>query len=130
MIDFLLTAMGLCFCPNDDKIEKKGTLLNSTCTSFGTRCSAGSSSSVIQYSYWVNESGARLILSIPEKEAIKNNTLFNLLNNKTSLTLNETLVLPNEVCSSLRLSKDYALPIGIYRIKSQFNNFLIYLINE
>lgn len=130
MLVFLLTAVGLSFYPNDDKIEKKGTLLNSSCTGFGTRCSALTSSSDIQYSYWVNELGARLILSIPQKEASKNNTLFDLLNNKVSLILNEPLVLPHNICDLLRVSKDYTLPIGNYKIKNQFGNYLIYLINE
>ena len=127
MLVFLLTALGLSFYPNDDKIEKKGTLLNSSCTGFGTRCNALTTSTAIQYSYWINELGVRLILSIPQKEASKNNTLFDLLNNKTSLTLNEPLVLPHDVCDVLRLSKEYTLPVGNYKIKNQFGNYLIYL---
>ena len=130
MLEFLLTVVGLCFCPNDDKIEKKGTLLNSTCTGFGTRCSAVTSSAVLQYSYWVNESGARLILVVTEKEAATNPLINGLVKNKKMLELKEPIILPSDVCSKLQLSTGYAIPVGNYTIQYQNNEYRIYLIPE
>lgn len=130
MIGVVIMAIGLCMHPMPDKIEKKGTLLNSSCTAFGIRCNAESVSNSLQYSFWVNEPEARLVLSIPEKEALKNSTLYNLLNNKTSLELSEPLELPSDIGKLLRVSLGYSIPIGRYTIKYQTNNFLIYLMNE
>lgn len=130
MIGLMIMLMGIHGNDGFDKIEKKGTLLNSSCSAFGVRCNAEASGGSLQYSYWVNELGGRLIVSIPEKEAMKNSTLYNLLKNKTSIELKEALELPSDICERLQLLKGWSIPVGNYTIKYQTNNFLIYLMIE
>lgn len=112
----------LCF----DKIEKKGTLLNTTCSTFGTRCSQVSMNNV-QYTYWVNELGAQLILVLPEKEVLNNGVLNGLLVNKKMLELKEPFVLPPDVCSKLHVATGYTISTGLYRIHYFNSSYRIYL---
>lgn len=116
--------------PVPDKIEKQGTLLNSTCSLFGTRCTAGGKNVLVQYAYLVNEPGAKLSIQVSEKEAIKNQSLYMLLHNKTYIELNEPLIIPSDIGHYLKLPIDYKIPSGIYKIKRKNNYFEIQLIEE
>jgi hypothetical protein len=111
-----------------DKIEKQGTLLNASCTLLGTRCSAGSKLSMVQYTYVVNEPGARLILRVSNEEANKSKQLYLLLKNKTNVELSEVMILPLDVCKMLNLPTDYAIPTGFYKVNNINNAFDIQLI--
>lgn len=128
MILTILLSTFISFETTFDKIEKQGTLLNASCTLFGTRCSAGSTSNVVQYTYVVNEAGARLILRVSNEEASKSKQLYLLLKHHNSIELGESLILPIEVCKILNLPTDYVLPSGSYKVYYVNNVFNIYLI--
>jgi hypothetical protein len=128
MILTILISAFICFETPFDKIEKQGTLLNASCSLFGTRCSAGSKLSMVQYTYLINEQGARLILSVSNEEASKSKQLYLLLNNKTSIELGESMILPLDVCNRLNLPADYTIPSGFYKVNYANKVFNIVLI--
>ena len=126
---FLLFMVTSCLAePCYDKIEKHGTLLNASCSAFGTRCAEGSS--FVQYSFIVNEPGAKLVLLITETEAIKNQQLYKALKNNKTIELNERMILPLDVCKQLQLPSDYSLAPGWYNVMNQDNMFFITLLSD
>lgn len=128
MILTILISTIIFFETTFDKIEKQGTLLNASCTLFGTRCSAGSTSSMVQYTYVLNESGARLTLRVSNEEASKSQQLYLLLKNNTNIELSESLILPLDVCKILNLPAGYTVPSGFYKVHFVNDAFNIQLI--
>jgi hypothetical protein len=127
MLAFLISTFFLVETPFD-KIEKQGTLLNASCTLFGTRCTAGSKISPIQYTYIINELDVRLVLRISEEEAGKSKPLLMLLKNNVSIELNEPMTLPSDVCRLLNMPSNYTIPSGFYRVNYKNNVFDIQLL--
>jgi hypothetical protein len=130
MLLTILFSTAILFDLGFDKIEKKGTLLNTTCSLFGTRCTASGMNQLIQYTFLVNEPSARLSIHISEKEAIKNQALYSLLYNKTTIELNEPMNLPSEICNHLNVPSNFIIPSGTYRVMNKNNAFEILLMIE
>ena len=106
-INMLLFCLGIF---SSDKIEKQGVLLNSVCSSFGTRCKG--STNLSSFYYGVNEQGIRLYIEISEQELMKQPELYALFQGTKEVFYVEPFELPNEVCSRLNCSKGFSLPPG------------------
>ncbi len=112
-----------------EKIEKKGTILNSNCNPIGTKCQ-GSTNIQITYYFVYNEPKAGCYsIQIPIEEVNKIFALQKMLVNKTHLLLEEPLQLPETMCKALGLATDHKIPTGNYPIRIQ-NNYYIIIFKE
>jgi hypothetical protein len=126
---FLLLYLFIYRAGRAEKIEKKGTILNSNCNPIGTKCQ-GSTNIQITYYFVYNEPKAGSIsIHIPIQEANKILALQKMLANKTHFSLEEPLELPEIMCKALGFASDYKIPTGTYPIRLQ-NNYYIILFKE
>lgn len=116
-------------CSLADKIEKKGTILNSNCNPIGTNCKAISNTQ-ITYTFVFNEpKKGNLGFQISKEELGKLPAFQRMLLKSDQFHLEEALTIPDEIVKALQLPSQYKVPPGMYRISLQ-NNYYTILFKE
>lgn len=100
-----------------DKIEKKGTILNSKCNPIGTKCSSTLSGKEATTTYIYNEPKAGSFSVQYSEEGVNTNPhLRAALVGKRSILLEEDMPIPSDVIRALTMPKGYTVPQGEYPI--------------
>jgi hypothetical protein len=108
-----------------DKIEKKGTILNSNCNPIGTNCKATSTTQVT-YSFIFNEPRkGSLGFQISVDELKKLPAFQKVLLNSNQFRLEEAMSIPDEIAKALQLPVSYKVPPGLYRVTLLNSNYTI-----
>ncbi|MCC7030546.1 MAG: hypothetical protein IT257_09590 [Chitinophagaceae bacterium] len=108
-----------------DKIEKKGTILNSNCNPIGTKCKA-SNQLEITATYVYNEPNpGSFSLRISDQIVNSNGVLQSVFKNKTQFVLEEAMQVPEDVVRALKMPTAYTVAKGTYRITYQQNYYTI-----
>ncbi len=120
----LLFCLSWNYC-QADKIEKKGTILNSNCNPIGTNCKATSNNQV-SYSYILNEpKRGSLGFQISADELKKIPALQRMLLNQSQFNLEEALPIPDDIAKALQLPSNYTVQPGIYPVSLRNSNYII-----
>lgn len=117
---FLMAAALSYFEANADRIEKKGTILNSNCNPIGTRCPNDASGSKIELSltYVCNEPRqGSLKLEFLEQEVMLFAILNKVFKGKSMFTLSEDMPIPIDVQARLQWGGPSSIPSGIYPLE-------------
>ncbi len=127
MYRFVLLTLFLPFLPFSsfcDKIEKKGTLLNSSCKPIGTRCKTQQIE--LTYTFICNEPRpGNFSLKIAASEVQRDAALLQFLHNKSLVHIDEAIAIPDDVARVLRQPIPYTVPKGTYTVIYQMNYFTI-----
>lgn len=117
---FLFATSMSWFSAAADKIEKKGTLLNSNCHPIGTRCQSTQAADLVKVSltYVCNEpSRGSFRLEFKESELMNYPQLWSVFKGQTEIVLDEAMPVPGDVLQLLNLPGNYQIPKGRYPLE-------------
>jgi|LakMenEpi03Aug12_release.lakeMendotaPanAssembly.Ray.scaffolds.fasta_scaffold780293_1 hypothetical protein len=117
---FLLVSSVGYFQASADRIEKKGTILNSSCNPIGTRCPADAAGNKIEVTltYVCHEPRqGSFRLEFREHEVMQYAILTTAFKGKSTLTLSEEMPIPPDVLQLLQWSGKGSIPSGNYPIE-------------
>ena len=122
---FTLFLLLLPFSSFSDKIEKKGTLLNSACKPIGTKCTA-SVQTEFHYTFICNEPRpGSFALQIAEDEINRDPSLQKFFKTNSRIGIDEAMPIPDDVSRIMKKSVPYLIPPGMYNITQHQQFFLI-----
>lgn len=125
---FLLAAALAYFKANADRIEKKGTILNSSCNPIGTRCPTDASGNKIEVTltYVCNEPRqGSFHLEFSEEEVRQFAILAMAFNGKSTFTLSEEMPIPPDVLKIIPWSEKASIPAGNYPLEYRNRKYLV-----
>jgi hypothetical protein len=116
---FLFVSSISWFSAAADKIEKKGTLLNSNCQPIGTRCIPTSPSGNVRVTltYVCHEPRrGSFSLELKESELMNYPLLWSVFKGQSEILLEEAMPVPGDVLQLLQWPDTYQIPKGRYAL--------------
>ena len=118
IMGMLLLCLSLYVISYADKMDTKGTILNSNCKPIGTRCGKGSTSKDASLTYVYNEPRqGSFSLQFTEEEVLKNEELAKVLVDKDEFDMEEAMQIPVDIIEALKMPEDYVVEKGTYPVE-------------